>query len=601
MKKYNYLCRGLSLFVAVVFMLSTISVALEAAVVTWLSPESGQVNGRYVDVSVGYNTESTQKVTKIELWIDGEFYSKKLMVNPATHGVVSFNWDTNGYPKGYHPLVVKIYSNSNFVGSASGTCSVGNLLVDLVPPTVKFTGIKDGSTIKGVTQINISAKDNSGNAPIVSLLVDEKLKLLKNTPPYTYDLDTTAYNDGTYKVETYAFDNDGNKSNPAVLNVKIINKAKVAAQAAPVTASTKTIAAAKPIIPAPVAAAKPSTAARTAEPVITRVETKQIASAQQSAPKLILKTLSSEELSRIKERINAAENAALKAPVVTQTKVADIPAKSSAPSFVEPVQANSSTMILDSPAVEATVVVKQIDTPKEMVLVAPASSPIAASTKQANVLVPTSEVRQTNIVQMASSKIAEPKIIKPSLPQIKPVVKQEKPIAPIPQIKKESKVIQIASAKVAEPKTTKLDIVKVKPVAKPVIIKKVEVAKVSPIVEKPKVSPIAPKTIIISPPVVKSNANALPQSGKIKVRDLMNKMDGTVVWDSKTKTVITYSKNVKIEMRIGDNIVKVNGTTMKVNMVPTIVNGRTVIDIRLYHKACTIINSKQTSKQALAK
>ena len=600
MKKYNYLWRGLSLFVAIVFMLSTISVALEAAVVTWLSPESGQVNGRYVEVSVGYNTESNQKVTKIELWIDGAFYSKKLMVNPATHGVVSFNWDTNGYPKGYHPMVVKIYSNSNFVGSASGTCSVGNLLVDLVPPTVKFTGIKEGSTIKGITQINISAKDNSGNAPIVSLLVDEKLKLLKNTPPYTYDLDTTAYNDGTYKFETYAFDNDGNKSNPAVLNVKILNTAKVTAQAAPVTAPAKTIAVVKPIIPAPVAAAKASTAARTAEPVITRVETKQIASAQQSAPKLTLKTLSSEELSRIKERINAAENAALKSPVVNETKSEVVPAKASVPTFVEPIQSNNSTMIMDTSAVEATVVVKQIETPKEMVLVAPASKPIAASTKQANILVPASEVRQTNIVQMASSKIAEPKMIRPNFVKNKPVVKQVKPIAPVPLVKKETKVIQIASAKVAEPKTKKLDIIKVKPAAKPVLLKKIEVAKVIPIVEKPKTSPIAPKTIIAQP-VVKTNSTALPQSGKIKVRDLMKKMDGTVVWDSKTKTVITYSKNVKIEMRIGDNMVKVNGTMMKVNMVPTIVNGRTVIDIRLYHKACTIINSKQTSKQASAK
>ena len=55
------------------------------------------------------------------------------------------------------------------------------------------------------------------------MLVDKALKLLKNSPPYTYDLDTTQYADGSHQLETFAYDNSGNKSDPAVVKVSFNN------------------------------------------------------------------------------------------------------------------------------------------------------------------------------------------------------------------------------------------------------------------------------------------------------------------------------------------------------------------------------------------
>ena len=558
MKKYSYLWRVLSLAMAIVFILSTVATTLEAAVVTWLSPEPGQVNGRYVEISVGYNTQSAQKVTKVELWIDGGFYSKKLMVNPITHGVVSFSWDTSGYPLGFHPMVVKLYNSSTFIASASGNCNLGNATVDLIAPKVKFTGIKNGDTIKGITQVKLSATDNSGNAPIVSLLVDEKLKLLKNTPPYTYDLDTAAYNDGDHKIETYAFDNDGNKSDPAILNIKINNAGKVAA-AAPATATiAKNTAPANAVIPAQVQVAKvSSTAARTAEPIITRIETTSTPAAEKIAPKPQLVILSSTELTKIKERVSAAENAALS---LSEAKALDVPAKSTSPSFVEPVQVKSSTRLMNVAPVETKVAIKQISTPKEVALLSPATKSIEASAKPTTGIVPKSAVRPVKVVQMASAKIEEPI-------------------------------------------STKVDAFKIKttPAAKPAIASSIRVAKVSPVVEPKKFNPMVSKTCNTLCSMKAEKSSAIPQSGKIKIRDLMKQMNGVVLWDSKTRTVTAYSKNVKIEMRIGKNIVLVNGSPMKISLVPAIVKGRTIIDVRLYHKACAIVNSKQLSKQALVK
>jgi len=88
-------------------------------------------------------------------------------------------------------------------------------------------------------------------------------------------------------------------------------------------------------------------------------------------------------------------------------------------------------------------------------------------------------------------------------------------------------------------------------------------------------------------------ATELPKSGKMKLRDLVNTMDGVVLWDSKTRTVTAYVKNMKIELSINKGLVKVNGKSMKVNLVPYISKGRTIIDVRLYDKACMVAAKKQ--------
>jgi hypothetical protein len=80
----------------------------------------------------------------------------------------------------------------------------------------------------------------------------------------------------------------------------------------------------------------------------------------------------------------------------------------------------------------------------------------------------------------------------------------------------------------------------------------------------------------------------LPSAGRIKMRDLVNRSSGTILWDSKTKTVTAYVNNIKIELRIGHSLVKVNGKMMKVSLVPYIQNGRTIVDVRLYHRALAL-------------
>ena len=224
--------RWISLVVALAMFAPAAASAAEGAMATWLSPQPGQiVSGGKVEVAIGYNTQSKVKVSSIELYVDGQFLTRKDLRTPETRGVCSFDWNTKGVEQGTHNLVVKVFAGEQMISKIYGTGTVGpngtsRGLMDVRPPIVTFSNIKAGDVLKGTSTIKMNAADDSGQSPMVSLLVDDVLKLLKNTPPYTYDLDTTTYTDGDHALKTYAYDGAGNRSDPAVVKVAFRNGAE---------------------------------------------------------------------------------------------------------------------------------------------------------------------------------------------------------------------------------------------------------------------------------------------------------------------------------------------------------------------------------------
>ena len=219
--------RTLSLTLAIAMMTPMLAAVAEAAVGTWLSPQPGQlVRAGKVEVAIGFNTQSEARVSSLELYVDGRFYARKLLVTPVSRGVCSFWWDASKAVKGSHDLLVKIFSGSTLISKVTGTGTVGGSsagLVDTRAPKVMFANIKSGDVLKGLARVRFDASDDSGESPMVSLTVDNSLKMLRNTPPYLYDLDTTTYADGNHKLETYAYDSAGNRSDPAVVTVAFRN------------------------------------------------------------------------------------------------------------------------------------------------------------------------------------------------------------------------------------------------------------------------------------------------------------------------------------------------------------------------------------------
>lgn len=593
--------RILCLCTATSFLLPILVSAVDAMVVNMVSPKPTEsVKSRYVEVSVGFNTESDMTVTKLELWVNGRLDQKKMLVQPKTRGLVSFNWDSAAYGNGAHYLLVKLFSGAEVIATVTGTGNVGVTPYDVNPPTAKFENVKNGEVLSGVKQIKIAAKDDSGAPPMVSVFVDQTLKLLKNTPPFTYDLDTTTYADGDYQIETYAYDNAGNKSDAASVKVKIRNTAATTAAApavpAPVVAAPKaeTVIATAPTTAPTIKAPTTTGAARATEakPKTTGTAAAKAAKATKPAPADTNKrvVVTSKPGPAPKVEIAASPKVTTKVTTGDQTAVAKVEPAKIAP---KPTVAAAKTAEKPTVAVAKT-----------------AEKPAAPKVQMAKVDIESSTITKVMIgkpAAPAASTVAEP-VAKPAASIViteKPVVEKVKPVAAKPA----------ASVKPIE-KPKAAVVITEKPASKPVVA-------VIPVEDLPAVTPTpkaaakasvaapAKKTVVALAPkttkkvvgegvqfrtVVKSAEKAslrtassqLPSAGRIKMRDLVNKSSGTVLWDHKTKTVTAYVNNIKIELRIGQNLVKVNGKTMKVSLVPYIQNGRTILDVRLYHKALAL-------------
>lgn len=629
--------RMVSWFLAIVMVLPMIATVSQAAVVNFLSPLPGQANsGRYVEVAVSFNTQSDLAITRLELWIDGKLQSKKNLTKPETRGVCSFQWDTAGYVNGSHFLLVKMFAGEREIASISGAGSVGASNMDVIPPLVKISNIKPGSQVKGIQTIKMTAVDNSGQYPLVSLLVDQKLKLIKNTPPYVYDLDTTIFDDGKHEIQMYAFDAEGNKSDVVTIEVVFANgKVKGAQIDAPAAVAVAPKVSVNTVVPVDVAVSSDSAARATVSSTTEAMNAPKSTVAATAPGKII-------ELAPQPVKTQPVAKAATPAPKEpVKVAVAVAPKVEEAVVVAEPVVVKEAVVVPVAPVVAEPVVVAKID--RVEIPNARLSGSVAGITASKAV----AKIKVDKPVVMASAAVsapAVPKYVKPVpvkvvkaapkpvavavTPAVKPTVKvevgrptvvasvkaQATPIetkvaaAPVAKeaVKSAPKVAATVTAKPAVAKVTQAQNTVSKKIVPEKPLKMVEAP--APVVKTAKIA--APKPVKMAmAPVVKSDANKpLVQSVKaqydvkaidskhpnnIKLRDLVEAQNGVILWDSETRTVTTYVKNMKIEMKIGHNVVKVNGKKMKVNLVPYIVKGRTVIDVRLYDKACQVAGNKE--------
>ncbi|MBR4748124.1 MAG: hypothetical protein IK083_00935, partial [Abditibacteriota bacterium] len=476
--------RLMSLVTACIMLSSILASAASAAVATLVSPKSKTLDGRMVDVTVSYDSESANvKIDTVVLYIDSKIYEKKRLDVPSQKGIVSFDWDTAPYSRGQHLMEVKLYAGNKIVTSVSGSGIVSDQIFDNTAPVVSFENLKDSDVISGKKVISINAKDNSGEAPIVSLLVDKKLKLMQNNAPYTYTLDTTALEDGEHFIDIYAFDNDGNQSDRISYKVVVNNGGTALANLdAP---SVKVDAAPSVKAGAEVGAAR-------------------------------------------------EDSAGISAAVVAGGK--DSSAALSAGSAGVFDKGNGAPAPVLAPAEKAGVQNEQIET----------ASGIKTGSLQA---MPVASMPEVTAEAKAAAPVSLP------VAALSAVGVSQTPSAKLMARADTGKVAVSAPVDLDVPKVAEADLGTPYKVAKADISQKVALA-------------TAERTNLV-----------LPQSGKAKIRDIVNANGGVVLWDGKTKTVTAYINNVKVEMTIGSRTIKVNGKSLTVNMIPKIQNGRTIIDV----------------------
>lgn len=513
-----------SLLIAMAMMMPAFSVAVEAAEATWLSPQPGeQITNRNVEVAVGFNTQSSLKVTRLELWVDGKFYTDKVLVKPSAKGVCSFWWDANKSSAGSHKLQVKIFAGQELVSTLNNSASIGNVVVDSHSPNVKISNIKSGDVLKGNVSVILDVSDNLDKSPIVSVLVDDSLKLITNHQPYKYDLDTAKYSDGTHEVKVFACDNAGNKGDVKVVKVEFKNGTdRPVVAALQVDAQPETIVAseddAKPVIPPVlVADADKNNAARAQD--LAPVDVKPAAAVP------VAQSLSAKADSSPVSAIGSiSESAPAKADI--KSTAPNIGAYDGRP--VEP-------QVVGDPVISE---LKQMDM-SSIVEIRPVEQSVSINAESA--MAPQDDAVSVN---------AEVNITESKAPAAKVAAAQEKTVKVAMLPKPDNKEDSGKSSKVTSSQ---------------------------PAIKKDKSA--------------KLEKSALPASGKLKLRDLFESLDGVLFWDSETRKVMAYAGDMVLELQIGNKAAKVNGKTIRMESAPTIVEGRTIIDASVYHQACAMLDS----------
>ena len=82
----------------------------------------------------------------------------------------------------------------------------------------------------------------------------------------------------------------------------------------------------------------------------------------------------------------------------------------------------------------------------------------------------------------------------------------------------------------------------------------------------------------------------------VPMRAIFEALGATVEWDDATKTVTSKSDNGNIEMQVGSDTIKINGADTKVDVPAKIVEGRTVVPVRVISEGlnCKVTWSQET-------
>ena len=90
---------------------------------------------------------------------------------------------------------------------------------DTTPPSVTITSPQTSSTVSGIVTITCSSSDNEGVEKVELWIGGVSTGVTDETEPYSFDWNTTTYEDGFYSIFVRSYDTNGNTmdSNPITL------------------------------------------------------------------------------------------------------------------------------------------------------------------------------------------------------------------------------------------------------------------------------------------------------------------------------------------------------------------------------------------------
>ncbi|MEM2342356.1 MAG: S8 family serine peptidase [Candidatus Bathyarchaeia archaeon] len=173
-------------------------------------PVDGATVSGAIIVSVDASDDSG--VSKVELYKDGVLFATD------SDAPYEFYWDTTDESDGIHVLVAKAYDAAGNIGESSAVnVDVANNIVsvDNTPPTVSIVKPKNKRVVSKVTDIVVSASDESGISK-VEFYVDGALTAVVSSEPYTYSWNTKTVRNGWHTITVRAYDRFGNSAEVSI-------------------------------------------------------------------------------------------------------------------------------------------------------------------------------------------------------------------------------------------------------------------------------------------------------------------------------------------------------------------------------------------------
>jgi hypothetical protein len=159
-------------------------------------------------------------VETVELYVDNALVAKRQITTSQSRNILSFKLDTLLMSAGDHDVVVKAYSPDGKSSSSSGKLRIPTL--DLNAP-VRIAYPQNGMQVSGVVPVRLSLDSEFAKSrPYVTFFVDKEFKVLRNTPPYEFNWDTTKTTNGWHMLEAWSQDADAtspSKARPINVNV----------------------------------------------------------------------------------------------------------------------------------------------------------------------------------------------------------------------------------------------------------------------------------------------------------------------------------------------------------------------------------------------
>ena len=200
------------------------------------TPRTSFSGEKPVDISTFYQGSATNRITAIELFVDGVSAYTKHLDAPEERGVTSFLVDASQLSPGTHRIVIRaIAADAEVVSAKSSFIFVGDdqntspriaAPIQASPdalPQLSYLSPAPDDKVQGSVKIQLNATDPSGKEPYVTVFVDNVFKMVRNFPPYEYDWDTTEYTNGYHTIQSFGYNESDKLGQPKTLRVYVNN------------------------------------------------------------------------------------------------------------------------------------------------------------------------------------------------------------------------------------------------------------------------------------------------------------------------------------------------------------------------------------------